>query len=121
MKAYEARLADLRATARALDRRSSTNSTARGLTFLAVIGVIVARLIRPLPPLAWAIAAVIAVAFVLLVVFHAVLVTRMADIELRIRLIERGQKRIAGDIAAFPERGERFVVPDHAYLADLDI
>jgi len=121
VKAYEARLADLRATARSLDRRSGTNSTARGLTFLAVIGVIVARLIGPLPPLVWAIGAITAVAFVALVVFHAVLVTRMADIDLRIRLIERGQKRIAGDIAGFPERGERFFVPDHAYLGDLDI
>src|SRR5262245_38144203 len=120
-KAYEARLTEHRALARALDQRSGTISTARGLTFLAVIGVVVVRLVRPLPPLVWAIAAVAGVAFVTLVVMHAALVTRMANIDLRIRLVERGKKRIAGEIAGFPERGERFLVPDHAFLGDLDI
>src|SRR5690349_5182115 len=101
--AYEARLADLRVTARALDRRSGTISLARGLTFLAVAGVVGTRLVRPLPDVVSAIAALIGVVFIALVVHHAVLVTRMANVDLRIKLFERGQKRIAGDIAGFPE------------------
>jgi hypothetical protein len=62
-----------------------------------------------------------AAAFVVLVVLHARLVTKIAAIERRVVLQERGLKRIAGDIAAFPERGERFLVPGHPYLGDLDI
>jgi hypothetical protein len=119
--AYAARHAELIAITRALDRRSATISTLRGITFLGVISVIVARLIRPIPMAAWGFAAVALVAFVSLVVAHAYLVTKMAGIELRVRLVARGIQRIAGDIAAFPERGERFLAAEHAYLGDLDI
>jgi hypothetical protein len=136
--AYATRHAELVSISRALERRSATISTLRGVTFLIVVGVIVARLIRPLPPFAWGIGGVALAAFLALVVTHAYLVTKMAAVELRIRLVDQGLQRIAGDIAALPQRGERFSIPgndggspgklgsapkppDHSYLGDLDI
>src|SRR6185503_2135030 len=102
-RAALARLAELQGALRAEERRSGTISTLRGVTFLVALGVAGVRLVRPLPSWAWAIAAVAAAAFVVLVVVHAQLVTKMAGIELRVRLVERARKRIAGDIAGFPE------------------
>jgi hypothetical protein len=119
--AYAARLAELRAVLGALDARSGRISSLRLVTLLAALGIAGARLFRPIPPAAWAAAAVVAAAFVGLVIAHAVLVTRMAELEVRVRLVERGQKRIAGDIAGLPGKGERFVVPGHAYARDLDV
>lgn len=118
---YASRLAALRAQLHVLEQRSSRISTLRGVTFLAAVGIAVVRISRPLPPLAWIAVGLSAAAFVVLVVFHARLVTKIAAIELRVGLQERGLKRIAGDIAAFPERGDRFLVPGHPYLGDLDI
>ena len=56
-----------------------------------------------------------------LVTAHAVLVTKITALERRVTLFERGLKRIAGEIAGLPERGDRFNVPAHPYLGDLDI
>jgi hypothetical protein len=118
---YSARLAELRAALRTLEERSGRISSLRGLTFLAAIGLGALRAFRSASPLVWAGAAAFAVAFVGLVIAHAVLVTRQSEIEVRIRLLERGEKRIAGDIVGFPERGERFLQEGHAYAADLDV
>ena len=114
-------MVELQAVKRALDDRSGRISTLRGLTFLIAAGIALSRLFWPLPPVVWGVSALFAALFFGLVVAHALLVTRMTAVDLRIRLIERGQRRIAGDFAAFPERGERFVVPDHAYAGDLDL
>lgn len=85
------------------------------------MGISLVRISRPLPLYAWVVVGLAATAFLVLVVLHALLVTKVAAIELRVGLQERGLKRIAGDIAAFPERGDRFLVPGHPYLGDLDI
>lgn len=79
------------------------------------------RIGRPLPPSAWVASGLFALAFVVLVILHALLVTKITVIERRIALFERGLKRIAGDFAAFPDRGDRFLVSGHPYLGDLDI
>lgn len=119
--AYATRLAELRAATSSLEQRSSRISLLRGLTFLATVGLAGVRLFRPAPAFVWVLAAAFAAAFVALVIAHAVLVTRISALSVRARLVERGQKRIAGDFAAFPERGDRFMVPDHAYAGDLDV
>lgn len=118
---YGARLAELRAEHRALDARLARISSLRGVTFLAAVGLGAARVFSPVPPVVWMGAIVAAVAFVALVIAHAALVTRMSEVELRTRLCERGEKRIAGDLAALPDKGERFLVPGHAYAGDLDV
>jgi len=118
---YGPRLAELRAERAGLEARSARISSLRGVTFLAAVGLGAARVFRPVPPLVWMGAIAFAVVFVGLVVAHAALVTRMTAVELRIRLCEQGEKRIAGDLAGLPEKGERFLVAGHAYAGDLDI
>lgn len=118
---YAERLAELRAALRAFEARSGRISSLRGLTFLAALGFGAARAVRPVPPAVWVAAAVFGVAFVGLVIAHAALVTRMAALEVRVRLLTQGEKRIAGDIAGLPERGDRFLEKGHAYAGDLDV
>lgn len=85
------------------------------------MGIAAVRIGRPLPLSAWIASGLFALAFVVLVILHAMLVTRTTVLERRVALYERGLKRIAGDFAAFPDRGDRFLVPGHPYLGDLDI
>jgi hypothetical protein len=118
---YAARLVELRASLGVLDARSGRISSLRGLTFLGAVGLGAVRFARPVPPVLWMAVAVLAAAFVALVVAHAALVTRMAALEVRVRVLEHGEKRALGDIAAFPEKGDRFLQPDHAYAGDLDV
>lgn len=120
-KVYDDRLAELRAALGALEARSARISTLRGLTFVAAAGLFAVRIFQPVPAFVWALAGAFAAAFVALVVAHAVLVTRAASLELRVTLLERGKLRIAGELAGLPDKGERFLVPSHAYAADLDV
>ena len=91
------------------------------MTFLAAAGIAAVRVSRPLPLAAWIASGLFALAFVVLVIVHALLVTKTTILERRVALFQRGLKRIAGDFAAFPDRGDRFLVPGHPYLGDLDI
>ena len=118
---YAERLAELRNELHFLELRSTRISTLRGVTFLAAVGIAAVRMGRPLPPLAWAASGLFALAFVALIITHALLVTKITAKELRVTLFERGLKRIAGDLAQLPDRGDRFLVAGHAYLGDLDI
>jgi hypothetical protein len=118
---YTARLAELRAELAALEARGARISSLRGLTFIAAVALAAVRIFRPVPPLVWILAAAFAAAFVGLVVMHALLVTRMAALEVRVRLLERGEKRVAGELAALPDRGDRFLQANHAYAGDLDV
>ena len=119
--ALPARLAELRATLGALAARSGQISTLRGVTFLATAGLGAVSIFGTGRALMGVGAAALGAAFLALVIAHAVLVTRMAGLELRVRLTERGIARMAGDLAGFAEKGERFLAPGHAYAGDLDI
>lgn len=105
----------------AIEARSSRISSLRGVTFLAAAGLAGVRIFQPVPSIVWSLAAAFAAVFVALVVMHALLVTRAAALELRVTLLERGKLRIAGDLAALPDKGERFITPGHAYAGDLDV
>ncbi|WP_437679201.1 MutS family DNA mismatch repair protein [Sorangium sp. So ce131] len=121
LSAYDDRLTVLRAEASALERRSRTFSLLRGVTFVAAaVGGGFALFGEAPRTVAYAAGAVAAV-FLGLLVAHARLVTRMTELEQRIGLYVRGKRRVAGDIADFPERGERFAEPDHDYAGDLDV
>lgn len=119
--ALAARLQELRAALAALEARSARISMLRGLTLLVAIGLAAVRIFTPVPPIIWEICGALALTFVALVVAHAVLVTRMSALEIRVRVVERAQKRSAWDFAGLPERGDRFVDDRHAYIGDLDI
>ncbi|APR80953.1 MutS-related protein, family 1 [Minicystis rosea] len=118
---YDERLAELRATLAALEARSGRISSLRGITFLVAVALGAARIFGPVPVIVWVLAALAATAFVALVIVHAALVTRTVGLELRVRLLEQGQKRIAGELQDLPSTGERFAVNGHAYAGDLDV
>ncbi|WP_437572359.1 MutS-related protein [Sorangium sp. So ce542] len=121
LSAYDDRLAVLRAEAGALERRSRTFSLLRGVSFVAAAVAGGYALFGDVPRwVAYAAGAVTAV-FLGLLVAHARLVTRMTELDQRIGLYVRGKRRVAGDFADFPERGERFAAPDHDYAGDLDV
>jgi hypothetical protein len=118
---YAARLAELGIALSDIEARSSRISSLRGLTFVAALGLGALRTFRPMPFVVTLLAVVAAIAFVALVITHAALVTRGAEIEQRVKILRRGEQRIARDFSGFPDKGERFLVPGHAYARDLDI
>lgn len=118
---YDGRLAEIRAALGALEARSGRISTLRGVTFLAAAGLALARVFGPVPPAVWALSAACAAVFIALVIAHAALVTRTTELSLRVRLIERGKKRIAGELRDLPDRGDRFAQAGHPYAGDLDV
>ncbi|AGP34742.1 MutS family DNA mismatch repair protein [Sorangium cellulosum] len=121
LSAYDDRLGVLRAEAGALERRSRTFSLLRGVSFVAAAVAGGYAVFGDVPRwVAYAAGAVTAV-FLGLLVAHARLVTRMTELDQRIGLYVRGKRRVAGDFADFPERGERFAAPDHDYAGDLDV
>ncbi|MGK3996295.1 MutS family DNA mismatch repair protein [Sorangium sp. So ce1024] len=121
LSAYDDRLSVLRAEAGALERRSRTFSLLRGVSFVAAAVAGGYALFGDVPRWVSYVAVAVTAAFVGLLVAHARLVTRMTEVEQRIGLYERGKRRVIGDFADFPERGERFAAPDHDYAGDLDV
>ncbi|MFT3768535.1 MAG: DNA mismatch repair protein MutS [Minicystis sp.] len=118
---YDERLAEIRAALAALEARSGRISTLRGITFLITVGLGAARIFGPVPGFVWILMALSGAVFAVLVVAHAALVTRTTGLELRVRLIEQGKKRIAGELRDLPATGDRFLVTGHAYAGDLDV
>ncbi|WP_044964274.1 MutS family DNA mismatch repair protein [Sorangium cellulosum] len=121
LSAYDDRLSVLRAEAGALDRRSKTFSLLRGVSFLAAAVAGGYALFGDVPRWVTYAAGAVTAVFLGLLVAHARLVTRMTELEQRIGLYVRGKRRVAGDFADFPERGDRFAAPDHDYAGDLDV
>ncbi|MEJ7731073.1 MAG: MutS family DNA mismatch repair protein [Polyangiaceae bacterium] len=118
---YERRLAELRASAAELEQRGARISALRGVTFLIAVGLAGYGVFRWLPAAGWALAGAAFVAFVALVVRHALLITRAAAFELRASVVARGLARCREETRELPDRGERFAVAGHGYARDLDI
>ncbi|WP_433934568.1 MutS family DNA mismatch repair protein [Sorangium cellulosum] len=121
LSAYDDRLSVLRAEAGALERRSRTFSLLRGVSFVAAAVSGGYALFGGVPPWVPYLAGAVIAVFLGLLVAHARLVTRMTEVEQRIGLHVRGKRRVAGDFADFPERGDRFAAPDHDHAGDLDV
>ncbi|WP_231511017.1 MutS family DNA mismatch repair protein [Chondromyces apiculatus] len=121
LRRYDERLAVLRAEVQKLDGRSQSISWMRGVTFLlAVAGGLYLGFGAPLPAVRIGTGVAVAL-FIVLVVVHAVLVTRMAELELRVGLFERARRRTTGDFKSLPTRGERLAPAEHDYASDLDL
>ncbi len=119
---YAARLAELTATFQRLEAQANRISALRGVTFLCAAIIAGTGLFRPLPLFAWILTALFAASFIGLVIMHAVLISRSSAAKKRMGLAERGLARIKGDLGVLSQqRGERFLIPGHAYLGDLDI
>jgi hypothetical protein len=104
-----------------LARVSRLISTARLVTFLGAFAIMCARGFGYLPTWFSWLGALLAVAFVVLVVWHA----RLDRSERRVRAAVDFHKwaidRIEGRFEAYPSRGDRFVSDDHPYTSDLGI
>jgi hypothetical protein len=119
-RAYAQRQAELSSRNRELDARERSLSALRGVTFLAAGGLGLFGGLRSSVPLGVG-AGVAFAAFIAAVVTHAVLITRKAQIELRISLVGRGLARIADTYEGSPERGEKLAPEQHPYAKDLDL
>jgi hypothetical protein len=117
---YATRLAELRSVAAGLNARSSRISGLRGLTFLTAAGLAVAVWLSALPAVVGWAAGAAAVAFIVLVFSHAVLISRESAVLQRVSLVERAMDRLAGKP---PPAGApvRPAPADHPYAKDLDI
>ncbi len=119
-RAYEQRQAELSSRNKELDGRERSLSALRGVTFLAAGGLGLFGGLRSSVPLGVG-AGVAFAAFVVAVVAHAVLITRKAEIELRLALVARGLARIADTYEGFADRGEKLAPEQHPYAKDLDL
>ena len=119
-RAYAERQAELASRNKDLDGRERSLSALRGVTFLAAGGLGLFGGLRSSVPLGVG-AAVAFAAFVVAVVAHAVLITRKAEIELRLALVARGLARIADTYEGFADRGEKLAPEQHPYAKDLDL
>lgn len=117
---YELRRDELRAQAQSLNKRSSTISVFRGLTFAASLAMAIAAWSGFLPSVAFWIAAITGLIFIVLVVAHALLITREDSIQKRLSWILAALDRIEGKPP--PELQKiRPAPPNHPYAKDLDI
>jgi hypothetical protein len=112
---------ELKGLAADLDARSGRLSGLRGLTFLIAGLSAAARAFVALPPALWIVTGVFGAAFVGLVVAHAVLVTRSAEVAVRMGIVARSLKRLDHDTDGLADRGDRFASPEHPYANDLDV
>ncbi|AKT43054.1 MutS family DNA mismatch repair protein [Chondromyces crocatus] len=132
VRRYDERLSVLRAEMATLESRSQRISRLRGLTFLiAAAGGVYLFLpssggggdlaFGAAHPAIKVVSALAALIFVGLVIFHAVLVTRMGGLELRITLFDRARRRTTGDFSTLVARSEKLTPTDHDYSGDLDL
>src|SRR5688572_4807733 len=118
---YRVRHAAANAEAARLDRKSGWIANARGVTFLAALAVLGFTVFQRIPIWGWWIVAGCVVAFVLLAWWHAGVLREEERAKVRAQLNVRGMARLRGEWHAFPEKGERYLRPDHLYAGDLDV
>jgi hypothetical protein len=106
--------------AKDLDERSKRLSAVRGLLFVAALGALGYGIFRELPPLGWAAVGALWFVFIAVVAWHGTLVTREADVAVRLNLLSRSLDRATGRLP--PELpGAPSAEPKHAYATDLDV
>ena len=127
---HEARRAELAAIEAGLAAKGDRISSLRGVTFLIAAGVGLCTWLASLPRPLFVVAGVAGGAFVFLVVRHALLVTRAAEVAARRLVVERSLARIdhawakcgppAPALAALGRTGG-FEPAKHPYAVDLDV
>ncbi len=118
---HAAAAAAKRALAETLDRRMARVANGRAATFLGAAVCTGLAIFERLPAVAWAGAAVCAVAYVVLAVHHAQLLARERRAGEEAAWYSRALARLDGTWPTLPSRGERFVDTHHLYTSDLDI
>lgn len=117
---YGARRAALDAAMAELDARSGRISLFRGLTFLVGAGIGGYAMFRPVSLGAALTGSVCGAAFVVLVIWHALLHSERTRLEQRAAWIGRGLRRLDADVKGAPT-GVACAPKSHAYAEDLDI
>lgn len=102
------------------ERQSSRMSLVRLLAFLAC-AVLIAAGVAEGSRLAWAGGLASAAGFVLAVVAHLRVLTRLEGARIRKELHDRHSMRLTGEWTKFENRGERLLPQRHAYAWDIDL
>ncbi|MCC7420872.1 MAG: hypothetical protein IT428_11350 [Planctomycetaceae bacterium] len=116
---YERRLAERRGLADALQRKSDAISTTRGVVFLVAAAIALAAYNIEGVSFAWL--AVPGIAFVGLVIAHDFIERRKSLAARAVKHYEWGLDRLRDAWVGRGSDGARYIVPDHPYVADLDI
>jgi hypothetical protein len=105
----------------ALQTRTRTIGNARVLAALGAIGLCLAIAFAHLKPGAWWGVVVCVGLFVVLVIVHGRVHTRLDQASAAARFHERALARMSGEWKTFSSKGERWGAPAHPYASDLDI
>lgn len=118
---YQRRMDDAERDRARLDARGAWIANARGIVFLGALGLAGFTVFQRLPSWGWWLVAVLGVAFVLLAWLHAGVIRAEERAKVRASLNARGMARLRGEWHGFPEKGDRFLEPNHLYAGDLDV
>jgi hypothetical protein len=119
---FRARLERARAALDRLDRRGAWVANFRGATFAGALVAAGLSIYEKLPRLeGWGLAGLLMAGYVALAVWHQAILSSEGRERLRVQLNERGLARLDGGWHAFPNRGERYLDPEHPYAPDLDL
>ncbi|MDB4990393.1 MAG: MutS-related protein family 1 [Myxococcaceae bacterium] len=117
---HESRVRDLSIQRDQLETKANRISLFRLITFVGAASALVAGIKQALP-LAFVVAALLALVFVAAVAWHARVIEHKRGVEVRIEINRRHLKRIAGHWHDLPSRGEGLVDPSHPYASDIDL
>ncbi len=117
---HETRVRELSAQRARLERRANVISLFRLILFFAGAAALIASFKQAFPH-ALALAAAFAVAFLGAVAWHARVLARAHEAEVRIEIHSRHLRRIAGTWQELPSRGEGLLPADHPYASDVDL
>ncbi|MDI3286462.1 MutS family DNA mismatch repair protein [Polyangium sp. 15x6] len=118
--AQRARRDTLAAEADDLARRSARLSGLRGLLFLVALGSLGYGFFRSLPTIGWVLVALGWAVFIAVVAVHGALVTREAEVQTRLGIVDRSLARLAGKLPEALSNGPA-AEPRHPYAIDLDV
>jgi hypothetical protein len=120
-QSYTSRRADALACARKLDGRGALLAHGRALSFLGAVVLGGLTVFDRLPGWGWAAAGASLLIYIVLAHVHGRVITAEERARVRAALNDRGLSRLDGKWHDFPEKGERFLVPEHPYATDLDV
>lgn len=118
---YRGRLGKLEAELKRLDGQSGWLANGRGVSFVAALGFLLAKVFHGSPAWGYWAALFCGGVYVVLAIIHA----RVSDEEERVRVLvglnERGLKRLKGEWHTFTDKGDAYASAGHLYTPDLDV
>ncbi|MFL5320689.1 MAG: MutS-related protein [Myxococcaceae bacterium] len=118
---YRARLATLSDELKRLDGQSGWYANGRGVSFLAALVFLGARIFHGSPSWGFWAAGVCIAIYAVLAVLHGRVSTKEERAKVLVELNERGVARLTGEWHKFAARGDEYANPAHLYTPDLDV